>query len=57
MNSQLMYMKQDIAGLKALVEMQQQQIDELREQIKPKKKAPRNAKRQRNLEYSSSGEG
>ena len=56
MNSQLMYMKQDIAGLKALVELQQQQIDELREQIKPKKKASRNAKQQRNIEYSTVGE-
>lgn len=55
MNSQLMYMKQDIAGLKAMLEQQQKQIDELREQIKPKKKAPRNAQRQRNLEYSPSG--
>jgi hypothetical protein len=48
-------MQQDIAGLKAMLEQQQKQIDELREMNKPKKKAPRNAQRQRNLEYSSSG--
>jgi len=56
MNSQLMYMKQDIAGLKALVEDLQRQIKDLQEMNKLKKKAPRNAQRQRNIEYSQSGE-
>lgn len=56
MNSQIMYIKQDVAGLKAVIEDLQKQINELKQTNKPKKKAPRNAQRQRNIEYSSSGE-